>query len=113
MDYRKEYEKWLASPALSQEEKAELEAIRADFASGNSGFDYQWGGESADPASLELRYQVTMSYYVRPYDPSAWKSRADYTANCFTDWTYIYITSNMTHTCQLLEALIPQLRQAP
>ena len=30
MDYRKEYEKWLASPALSQEEKAELEAIRAD-----------------------------------------------------------------------------------
>ena len=30
MDYRKEYEKWLASSALSQEEKAELEAIRAD-----------------------------------------------------------------------------------
>ena len=30
MDYRKEYEKWLASPALSPEEKAELEAIRSD-----------------------------------------------------------------------------------
>ena len=30
MDYRKEYEKWLASSALSQEEKAELEAIRSD-----------------------------------------------------------------------------------
>ena len=30
MDYRKEYEKWLASPALSPEEKAELEAIRTD-----------------------------------------------------------------------------------
>ena len=27
MDYRKEYEKWLASPALSEEEKAELRAI--------------------------------------------------------------------------------------
>ena len=30
MDYRKEYEKWLASPALSREEKAELEGIRTD-----------------------------------------------------------------------------------
>ena len=27
MDYRKEYEKWLASPALSEEEKAELRAL--------------------------------------------------------------------------------------
>ncbi len=30
MDFRKEYEKWLASPALSAAEKAELEAIRDD-----------------------------------------------------------------------------------
>ena len=30
MDYRKEYEKWLASPALSEAERAELEAIRGD-----------------------------------------------------------------------------------
>ena len=30
MDFRKEYEKWLQSPALSPEEKAELEAIRND-----------------------------------------------------------------------------------
>ena len=30
MDFMKEYEKWLASPALSQAEKAELEAIRND-----------------------------------------------------------------------------------
>ena len=30
MDFMKEYEKWLASPALSAEEKAELEAIRND-----------------------------------------------------------------------------------
>ena len=30
MDYRKEYEKWLASPALTAEERAELEAIRDD-----------------------------------------------------------------------------------
>ena len=30
MDYRQEYEKWLASPALSAAEKAELEAIRHD-----------------------------------------------------------------------------------
>ena len=30
MDFMKEYEKWLASPALSAEEKAELEAIRGD-----------------------------------------------------------------------------------
>ena len=28
MDFMKEYEKWLASPALSAAEKAELEAIR-------------------------------------------------------------------------------------
>ena len=27
MDFMKEYEKWLASPALSAQEKAELEAI--------------------------------------------------------------------------------------
>ena len=30
MDYRKEYEKWLASPALTTEEHAELEAIKDD-----------------------------------------------------------------------------------
>ena len=30
MDFMKEYEKWLNSPALSAEEKAELEAIRGD-----------------------------------------------------------------------------------
>ena len=30
MDFMKEYEKWLASPALSQEEHAELESIRSD-----------------------------------------------------------------------------------
>ncbi|MBQ7713538.1 MAG: phospho-sugar mutase [Oscillospiraceae bacterium] len=30
MDYRREYEKWLASPALTAEERAELEAIRND-----------------------------------------------------------------------------------
>ena len=30
MDFMKEYEKWLASPALIQEERAELEAIRSD-----------------------------------------------------------------------------------
>ena len=30
MDFMKEYEKWLASPALSAEEHAELEAIRND-----------------------------------------------------------------------------------
>ena len=30
MDFMKEYEKWLASPALSQEERGELEAIRGD-----------------------------------------------------------------------------------
>ena len=30
MDFMKEYEKWLASPALSAEEKAELEAIKDD-----------------------------------------------------------------------------------
>ena len=30
MDFMKEYEKWLASPALSAEEKAELEAIKND-----------------------------------------------------------------------------------
>ena len=30
MDYRKEYEKWLASPALTAEERAELEAIKDD-----------------------------------------------------------------------------------
>ena len=30
MDFMKEYEKWLASPALSPEERAELEAIKGD-----------------------------------------------------------------------------------
>ncbi|MCI8909148.1 MAG: phospho-sugar mutase [Oscillibacter sp.] len=30
MDFKKEYEKWLASPALSAEERAELEAIQND-----------------------------------------------------------------------------------
>ena len=30
MSYRDTYEKWLASPALTPEEKAELEAIRDD-----------------------------------------------------------------------------------
>ena len=30
MDFMKEYEKWLSSPALSQDERAELEAIRSD-----------------------------------------------------------------------------------
>ena len=30
MDFMKEYEKWLASPALSAEERAELEGIRSD-----------------------------------------------------------------------------------
>ncbi|MBQ9459644.1 MAG: phospho-sugar mutase, partial [Oscillospiraceae bacterium] len=30
MDYRKEYEKWLASPALSEDERAELKAIAGD-----------------------------------------------------------------------------------
>ena len=30
MDYRREYEKWLASPALTEEERAELRAIADD-----------------------------------------------------------------------------------
>ena len=30
MDYRKEYEKWLASPALSEDERAELRALEGD-----------------------------------------------------------------------------------
>ena len=30
MDYMQEYEKWLASPALTPEEHAELESIRSD-----------------------------------------------------------------------------------
>ena len=30
MDFMKEYEKWLASPALSDAERAELESIRND-----------------------------------------------------------------------------------
>ena len=30
MDFMKEYEKWLASPALSADEKAELESIKND-----------------------------------------------------------------------------------
>ena len=30
MDYRKEYEKWLASPALSEDERKELKAIAND-----------------------------------------------------------------------------------
>ena len=30
MNYRQEYEKWLASPALSEEERAELKAIAND-----------------------------------------------------------------------------------
>ena len=30
MDFMKEYEKWLASSSLSNEEKAELDAIRND-----------------------------------------------------------------------------------
>ena len=30
MDFMREYEKWLASPALSAEEHAELEAIKED-----------------------------------------------------------------------------------
>ncbi len=30
MSYRENYESWLNSPSLSQEEKAELEAIRGD-----------------------------------------------------------------------------------
>ena len=30
MDYMREYEKWLASPALTPEEHAELESIRGD-----------------------------------------------------------------------------------
>ena len=30
MDYRKEYEKWLASPALSEDERAELKALEGD-----------------------------------------------------------------------------------
>ena len=30
MDFMKEYEKWLSSPALSQDERSELEAIRSD-----------------------------------------------------------------------------------
>ena len=30
MSYRENYENWLNSPALSQEEKAELESIRGD-----------------------------------------------------------------------------------
>ena len=30
MDFMKEYEKWLSSPALSEAERAELEAIRND-----------------------------------------------------------------------------------
>ena len=90
-----------------------MDAMRADFAEGHSGFDFQWGGAASEDGSLDLRYQLTISYYVRPYEPSEWKSRASYAADCPTDWTYIYITSNMTHTCQLLESLIPQLREAP
>ena len=30
MDYRKEYEKWLASPALSEDERAELRALEGN-----------------------------------------------------------------------------------
>ena len=30
MDYRKEYEKWLASPALSEDERAELKALEGN-----------------------------------------------------------------------------------
>lgn len=31
MDYMREYEKWLASPALTPEEHAELESIRGEI----------------------------------------------------------------------------------
>ena len=30
MDYRKEYEKWLASPALSEDERTELKALEGN-----------------------------------------------------------------------------------
>ncbi len=112
-DFLETYNDASLTVETSADAEAIMDAMRADFAEGNSGFDFQWGGQSDDRDALELRYQITISYYVRPYDPSAWKSRADYVANCATNWTYIYIPENMTHTCQLLETLIPQLREVP
>ena len=47
MDFMKEYEKWLASPALSAEEKAELEAIRTTPRKSSPGSTVPWS--SAPP----------------------------------------------------------------
>ena len=48
MSYRKTYEKWLASPALSAEEKAELQSIANNEKEIESRFFAPWS--SAPPA---------------------------------------------------------------
>lgn len=47
MDYMQEYEKWLASPALTPEEHAELESIRGDEKEIRERFTGRWS--SAPP----------------------------------------------------------------
>ena len=51
MDFMKEYEKWLGSPALSEAERAELEAIRNDPKEIESRFYGVFPWNSAPPAS--------------------------------------------------------------
>ena len=48
MDFMKEYEKWLASPALSAEEKAELEAIKNDPKEIEGRFYGRWSSAPPD-----------------------------------------------------------------
>ena len=57
MDFIKEYEKWLASPALSQAEKEELEAIKNDPKEIEARFYGPWN--SAPPASVAPCTQVS------------------------------------------------------
>ena len=48
LDYKKEYERWLASDALSADEKAELKSIAGDEIEIESRFDTRWSSAPPD-----------------------------------------------------------------
>lgn len=89
----------------SETAQAILDAVRADFAEGQSALE--WSYSLRDDATL--RYELTFSYYTSVYDPARWSSRAEYYAEAKSTWRYVDITDNMTHTCALLDALLPTL----
>lgn len=75
-------------------------ALLADFREGQSAFDYQYGERPQT-----VLYSIEICYFPDPFDPAKYASRTEYRSDSPTNWSYLYVTENMTHTVALLESL--------